>query len=246
MKSFTFLPRVILGLVLFVTGGGISLAADTYVTNTAVNGTTYTFTVDTKNKTVTLSKIGDTDLKSYTGKSIDLATDYPDGIFTEGGTTYTITSMEAMGGNTTIKTVEMPSTVTSLPWSCFNKCTSLTSVSFPGITSLPKYCFQECTALTTFSIPGLKTIGEYAFQNCTALTGTLTIPSGAYVGYGAFYGTGYTTLVINTGTKKMLHLSMAMPSRIWVTSQKLKSYMAATTKFRTTLLRVQNLMPVWF
>jgi hypothetical protein len=60
MKRFTFLPRVILGLLLFVTGGGISLAADTYVTNT-VNGTTYTFTVGTNN-TVTLSKIGGTAL----------------------------------------------------------------------------------------------------------------------------------------------------------------------------------------
>ena len=72
MKSFTFLPRVILGLVLFVTGGGISLAADTYVTNTAVNGTTYTFKVtSTKDKTanVSLSKIGGTDLASYKGNS---------------------------------------------------------------------------------------------------------------------------------------------------------------------------------
>lgn len=132
MKSFTFLPRIIL-VLLFVTGGGISLAAD--VTNT-VNGTTYTFTVGTNN-TVTLSKIGDTALDKYTGTSIDLTTDYPNGTFTENGTTYTITSMDAMGG-TSIETVKMPSTVTSLPWYCFNKCTSLTSVSFPGITSLPK------------------------------------------------------------------------------------------------------------
>jgi hypothetical protein len=58
MKRFTFLPRVILGLLLFVTGGGVSLATD--VTNT-VNGTTYTFTVGTNN-TVTLSKIGGTAL----------------------------------------------------------------------------------------------------------------------------------------------------------------------------------------
>ena len=115
MKRFTLLPRVILGLLLFVTGGGVSLATD--VTNT-VNGTTYTFTVtSTKDKTanVSLSKIGGTDLAKYTASTdIDLATDYPDGIFTEGGTTYTITSMDAMGG-TSIETVKMPSTVTSLP-----------------------------------------------------------------------------------------------------------------------------------
>lgn len=177
MKSFTFLPRVILGLLLFVTGGGVSLAADTYVTNT-VNGRTYTFTVtSTKDKTVSLSKIGGTDLASYTGTSIDLATDYQNGTFTVDGTTYTITSMDAMGG-TSIETVKMPKTVTSLPWNCFDGCTSLTTVNFPGI----------------------KKIGDYAFQNCSALTGTLTIPSGAYVGNEAFNGTGYTSLVINTGT----------------------------------------------
>lgn len=175
MKSFTFLPRVILGLLLFVTGGGISLAADV---NT-VNDKNYTFTVGTNN-TVTLSKIGDTALDKYTGTSIDLATDYPNGTFTstDGSTTYTITSMVPMGG-TSIATVKMPSTVTLLPNRCFDGCKSLTSVSFPGI----------------------KKIGEYAFQNCSKLTGTLTIPSGAYVGNGAFNGTGYTTLVINTGTK---------------------------------------------
>lgn len=208
MKRFTFLPRVILGLLLFVTGGGISLAKDTYVTNTAVNGTTYTFKVtstNTKDKTanVSLSKIDGTALAKYTASTdINLKDSYSGGTYTSGDTTYTITSMDAMNRNTTIKTVEMPPTVTSLPWHCFDGCTSLTSVSFPGITSLPKYCFQECTALTTFSIPSIQSIGEYAFKDCSALTGTLTIPSGAYVGYGAFYGTGYTTLVINTGTEK--------------------------------------------
>ena len=105
-----------------------------------------------------------------------------------------------MDGNKTIKTVEMPSTVTSLPWYCFDGCTSLTTVNFPGITSLPQYCFQDCTALTTFSIPSIQSIGDYAFRNCSKLTGTLTIPSGAHVGNQAFNGTGYTTLVINTGT----------------------------------------------
>ena len=204
MKRFTFLPRVILGLLLFVTGGGISLAADTYVTNT-VNGTTYTFKVtSTKDKTasVSLSKIDGIALAKYTASTdINLADTYSSGTYKSGDTTYTIKSMEAMNGNITINTVEMPTTVTSLPWYCFNKCTSLTSVSFPGITSLPSYCFDGCTSLTSFSIPSIQSIGDHAFNDCHALTGTLTIPSGVYVGNGAFNGTGYTTLVINTGTK---------------------------------------------
>lgn len=179
---------------------GISLAAD--VTNT-INGTTYTFTVtSTKDKTanVSLSKIGGTDLASYTGTDIDLAAAYSDGTFTSGDTLYTITSMEAMKGNTTIKTVEMPSTVTSLPASCFSGCTALTTVSFPGITSLPNNCFDGCTALTSFSFTGIKTIGSLAFYNCSKLT-DITIPSGATVGEGAFMNSGLTgELTIPKGT----------------------------------------------
>lgn len=198
MKSFTFLPRVILGLLLFVTGGGISLAAD--VTNT-VNGTTYTFTVGTNN-TVTLSQIDGTALASYTGTSIDLATDYPNGTFTEGSNTYTITSMVSMEDNKNIKTVKMPSTVTSLPNKCFDGCTALTTVDFPGVTEIKNFTFQNCTSLTTYSFPNLTTIGEGAFLNCSALTGELTIQKGVTVAYRAFNGcSGITSLTIHSGSK---------------------------------------------
>lgn len=203
MKSFTFLPRVILGLLLFATGGGISLAADTYVTNT-INGTTYTFTVtstNTKDKTanVSLSKIGGTVLASYKGTDIDLKTAYPNGTYTSGDTTYTITSMDAMGGNTTIKTVEMPSTVTSLPNRCFNGCTSLTSVSFPGINNIGSLAFANCSSLTGITIPEGATVGERAFQYCKGLKGVLTIPKGTYYNR-VFDGCeNVTDLFIHTG-----------------------------------------------
>lgn len=124
---------------------------------------------------------------------------YSDGTYTSGDTTYTITSMEAMGGNTTIETVEMPSTVTSLPWNCFGGCTSLTTVNFPGITTLPNNCFDGCTALTSFSFTGIKTIGSLAFYNCSKLT-DITIPSGATVGLKAFQNcTALTKLTIQEG-----------------------------------------------
>ena len=178
MKRFTLLPRVILGLLLFVTGGG-SLATD--VTN-EVNGTTYTFTVtSTKDKTanVSLSKIGGTDLASYKGKDLNLADTYSDGTYTSGDTTYTITSMDAMGGNKNLQTVKMPSTVTSLPKYCFSGCTALTTVSFPGIQTIGNYAFQDCSALTGITIPEGATVGEGAFMN-SGLTGELTIPKGTY------------------------------------------------------------------
>lgn len=132
-----------------------------------------------------MSKIDGIALAKYTGTDLNLKATYSDGTYTSGDTTYTITSMEAMGGNTTIETVEMPSTVTSLPWNCFGGCTSLTTVNFPGITTLPNNCFDGCTALTSFSFTGIKTIGSLAFYNCSKLT-DITIPSGATVGERAF------------------------------------------------------------
>lgn len=125
-----------------------------------------------------MSKIGGTDLASYKGTDLNLKTTYSDGTYTSGDTTYTITSMDAMGGNKNLQTVKMPSTVTSLP----------------------KYCFSGCTALTTVSFPGIQTIGEGAFLNCSALTGELTIPKGASVAYKAFDGCkGITSIVLHSG-----------------------------------------------
>lgn len=200
MKRFTFLPRVILGLLLFVTGGGISLAKD--VTNT-VNGTTYTFKVtSTKDKTanVSLSQIGGTDLANYAGTDLNLKATYSSGTYTSGDTLYTITSMEAMRGNTTIKTVEMPSTVTSLPSYCFYGCIALTSFSFTDIKTITigSFAFANCSSLTGITIPEGATVGERAFQ-CSGLEGELTIPSGTYNNR-VFDGcTKVTDLFIHTG-----------------------------------------------
>lgn len=148
-----------------------------------------------------MSKIGGTDLASYTGTDIDLAAAYSDGTFTSGDTLYTITSMEAMGG-TSIATVKMPSTVTSLPNRCFDGCKSLTSVDFPGVTEIKNFTFQNCTSLTTYNFPNLTTIGEGAFLNCSALTGELTIQKGVTVAYRAFNGCSrITSLTIHSGSK---------------------------------------------
>ena len=92
----------------------------------------------------------------------------------------------------------MPSTVTSLPNYCFQNCTALTTVSFPGIKTIGKYAFQNCSALTGISIPEGATVGEKAFQNCTGLT-KLTIPKGTYNNR-IFDGcTNVTDLFIHTG-----------------------------------------------
>ena len=69
--------------------------------------------------------------------------------------------------------------VTSIGNFAFNKCTGLTSVTFPeGLTSIGERAFEECTGLTsvTFS-EGLTSIGVCAFEYCTGLT-SVTFPQG--------------------------------------------------------------------
>lgn len=86
-----------------------------------------------------------------------------------------ITTFPAVFQNdTALKTVYLPSTITSLPSSAFSNCSSLENVIFAdncALTSLPTYTFRNCSALTKISLPdNLETLGNYVFYGCTALT----------------------------------------------------------------------------
>ena len=76
------------------------------------------------------------------------------------------------------KTTVIPSSVTSLEESCFDGCSSLTSVTIPSsVTSLGNWCFEGCSSLTSITIPSSVTsLGKYCFENCSSLT-SITIPS---------------------------------------------------------------------
>lgn len=85
-----------------------------------------------------------------------------------------ITTFPAVFQNdTALKTVYLPSTITSLPSSAFSNCSSLENVIFAdncALTSLPTYTFRNCSALTKISLPdNLETLGNYVFYGCTAL-----------------------------------------------------------------------------
>ena len=68
--------------------------------------------------------------------------------------------------------------VTSLEKSCFQDCSSLTSINLPsGITSLGAYCFQGCGSLTSINLPSsITSIGESCFSFCRSLT-NINLPS---------------------------------------------------------------------
>lgn len=84
----------------------------------------------------------------------------------------------AFSGNTSVKSVSIPSSVTQIGQEAFSDCTSLTSVSLPSsLQSIGIGAFYGCTSLSSVSVPdGTKTISDEAFAQCSSLK-TITIPS---------------------------------------------------------------------
>lgn len=69
---------------------------------------------------------------------------------------------------TSIKSITLPSTVTSIGKNAFNGCTALTSVNIPsGVTRIENETFLGCENLGNIAIPyGVTFIGTSAFQGC--------------------------------------------------------------------------------
>ncbi len=69
---------------------------------------------------------------------------------------------------TSIKSITLPTSVTSIGRAAFNGCSALTSVNIPaGVKRIEKETFLSCSALTNVTIPyGVNYIGDNAFQGC--------------------------------------------------------------------------------
>ena len=81
-----------------------------------------------------------------------------------------------------------PESLTSIGWSAFRDCESLTSVTLPeGLTSIDWAAFESCRRLTSLTFPaGLTSIGGIAFRGCIGLT-SVTFPAGlTSIGWAAF------------------------------------------------------------
>ncbi len=93
-------------------------------------------------------------------------------------------------GCTSLKTIILPSSLSSLPSSCFSGCSSLISVTLPSsISTIPEYCFVSCRSLASVSLPSsVVYIGPHAFKNCSSLN-DITLPEGlTTIDYYAFSG----------------------------------------------------------
>lgn len=93
--------------------------------------------------------------------------------------------------NAGIKNVSLPSTVTEIGNSVFERCTSLRHVTLPdGILSIGDSAFRECVSLDEVIIPASVTnVGYFAFRECLSLENPVLQCSESVVKAGAFDGT---------------------------------------------------------
>lgn len=115
-----------------------------------------------------------------------------------------------------ISKINLPNSVTSIGYSAFSGCTSLTDINIPNsVTSIGYFAFYNCTSLTNINIPNSVTsIGYRAFYNCDNLKSvymnastppsigdqafhdcskdlTIYIPRGSYTAYWISYWGNY-------------------------------------------------------
>lgn len=107
----------------------------------------------------------------------------------------------AFKDNDTVRSVEMPNTVTTIKNGAFFSCSSLTTVTLSGaLTTIEAHAFSLCMALSAADLPStLTTLGDDAFNYCTSLK-SVTIPASlTNWGVGAFSYSGLESVVLENG-----------------------------------------------
>lgn len=152
-----------------------------------------------------------------------------------------ITMLGTFQNCSALETVVLPSSLASLPSSCFEDCPSLVSVVLPaGLTSIPDEAFRNCSALKTLNLPStLSSIGFAAFSHCTALS-NIELPNGLEtIGMSAFFlCSSLTSVVLPTsltsiGTSAFMQCksltSLEMPSTLTSIGGSAFSYCSSLT-----------------
>lgn len=100
---------------------------------------------------------------------------------------YPVTKVSGFYGESKIKTVSFPKTVTEV--SGFDQCINITSVTLPSsIKIIGDYFLSNCDLLTSITFgDNLKSIGSRAFQDCAGLTSISFPKSLEAIGSYAFY-----------------------------------------------------------
>lgn len=106
-----------------------------------------------------------------------------------------------------LKSVDIPSSVTEIGDSAFKACTSLTGITFgSSLTNITARMFSGCTSLTEVVIPSnITNIDEDAFADCNSLT-SLTLGEGvSIIHLGAFTNCKIEYLTIRSAKPPILY-----------------------------------------
>lgn len=98
-------------------------------------------------------------------------------------------SKSTFGGNTKIKSVDIPESVSIIDTSAFNSCINLEKVNVYGdINSFGNYVFKDCRDLVNVNFYGsLCSFGKETFYNCENLEFLICPKDLKYIGEGCFY-----------------------------------------------------------
>ena len=107
------------------------------------------------------------------------------------GTAYMVVAIGeeyiANAENSSLVSLVAPSTVLGVSGNAFEECTSLVSVSLPGVTNIGSYAFKSCYHLNSAYIPAARGIILRAFYGCTRLP-SISLPSATTIEESAFEG----------------------------------------------------------
>ena len=118
------------------------------------------------------------------------------------GTPVTAIGAGAFSGNTSVRSVSIPSGITQIGQEAFSDCTSLSSVSLPStLARIGIGAFYGCSSLKNVTVPaGTTTISDEAFAQCSALK-TVTIPASVTsISDDAFDGCDNVTIQCKAGS----------------------------------------------
>ena len=127
-----------------------------------------------------------------------------------------ITIGEEMFYQSDLRSVVIPTNVTTVGYSAFKRCSSLTTVTFEKESQLKTIggdyyygAFSDCTALTSIEIPAsVETIGNTAFSDCSSLA-TVTFEKGSRlktIGNNAYYsGTQLCSIEISASVETIVN-----------------------------------------
>lgn len=111
----------------------------------------------------------------------------------------TITTIEngAFYGCASLKSINIPNSVTSIGMYAFNSCSSLTSIDIPNSVATIGYnAFAGCTSLTSITIPhSVTSILANSFIACSSLTSVVIPNSVTSIGESAFLGCNSLTSI---------------------------------------------------